>query len=143
MEKEININRRKIVMYYGLIGLLPCLLLIPVFGVGLILAVIQAVLTVLFYPRLANALRYYYDNRVLHVEKGVLFKSRKTIPLDKITDMELVQGPILRILDMWVIKVQTASTASHMPEATLWGVVNPEQVRDEIMATKDAYTKLR
>ena len=47
MEKEIDINRRKIVMYYGLIGLLPCLLLIPVFGVGLILAVIQVVLTVL------------------------------------------------------------------------------------------------
>ena len=143
MEKEIDINRRKIVMYYGLLGLLPCVLLIPLYGIGLVLVAVQVALVIFFYPRLAKALRYYYDSRVLQVEKGVLFKSRKTIPLDKITDLELVQGPVLRILDMWIIKVQTASTGSLTPEAMLWGVVNPEQVRDEILAAKDECIKSR
>ena len=139
MEKEIDINRQKIVVYNAWIGLIPCVLLIPLFGIGILLAVIQILLSVLLYPRQADALRYCYDSRALRVEKGLLFKSRKTIPLDKITDLELVQGPLMRALGMWIIKVQTASTGSQMPEATLWSVINPDQVRDDIVAARDEY----
>lgn len=141
MEKEINIDRTKIVAYHGWVGMILAILFLPLFGVGLILIILQVGLIALFYPRQAAALRYCYDHRALRVEKGLLFKSRKTIPLDKITDLELAQGPLLRALGMWIIKVQTASTASQMPEATLWGVIDPEKVRDEILAAKDEYTR--
>ena len=140
MEKEIDIDRGKIVTYNTWTGFIASILLIP-FGIGLPLLVIHVILVAVFYQRQAEAIRYYYDSRALRVERGLLFKSRKTIPFDKITDLELVQGPLLRALGMWNIKVQTASTASQMPEATLMGVVNPEQVREEILVAKDEYLK--
>ena len=141
MEKEIDIDRQKILTYTAWCELSVCVLLIPVFGIGLILAAIAIAGLKWYYPRYVAALRYCLDDRSLRVEQGLLFRSRKTIPLDKITDLELVQGPLLRALDMWKIKVQTASTGSQMPEATLIGVINPEQVREEILAVRGEYLK--
>ena len=141
MEKEIDIDRDKILTYQWWGNSLICALLVPVFGIGLILAAITVPLLVWYYPRWVTALRYCLDDRSLRVEQGLLFRSRKTIPLDKITDLELVQGPLLRALDMWKIKVQTASTGSQMPEATLIGVINPDQVREEILAIRGEYLK--
>jgi membrane protein YdbS with pleckstrin-like domain len=86
-----------------------------------------------FYQKRAKALRYCLVHNALRVESGVLFRRRKTIPYDKITGLELVQGPFLRYLDIWIIKIQTASTGAQTPEATLLGVINPEQVRDDIL----------
>jgi len=141
MEKEIDIDRQKIITYNAWLGFLPCILFLPVFGLGLIFAAIQVALIYYYYPRWTATLRYCLDDRSLRVEQGMLFKSRKTIPLDKITDLELVQGPLLRALGMWKIKVQTASTGSQMPEAMLVGVIDPEQVREEILATRAEYLK--
>jgi putative membrane protein len=139
VEKEIEIDREKIKTYIVWRDLLPCALLIPACGLGLLLAAIQLPFLIWYYPRWVTTLRYCLDDRSLRVEKGLLFKSRKTIPLDKITDLELVQGPILRAFEMWDIKVQTASTGSQMPEAVLLGVINPEQVREEILAIRGEY----
>ncbi|MCL2710414.1 MAG: PH domain-containing protein [Planctomycetaceae bacterium] len=140
MEKEIDIDRQKILTYLWWQNLLPCVILAP-FCIGFLLAAITVPLLVWYYPRWVAALRFCLDDRSLRVEQGLLFRSRKTIPLDKITDLELVQGPLLRALDMWQIKVQTASTGSQMPEAMLIGVINPEQVREEILAIRGEYLK--
>jgi len=141
MEKELDIDRDKIVMYCMWQSLLGCAILIPLFGIGLILMLISYVFESLYRPRWVKVLRYCLDDKSLRVEQGLLFRSRKTIPLDKITDLELVQGPLLRAMGMWTIKVQTASTASQLPEATLMGLVNPEKAREQILAAKTAYLK--
>jgi len=160
MEKEFDISRVKIVLYWSLQGTAGLLALLPLFLFILFLAMRPAhalsftwllgvipPLVILSWicctPIMTYALRYRMDAHVLRVDKGVLFKSRKAIPLDKITDLELVQGPLLRALGMWTIKVQTASTGLQTPEATLIGVSDPEQVRDEIMAARDKQIKLR
>ena len=139
MEKEIDIDRQKLLTYSAWLNLLLCAALVPLCGFGLLLAAIFAPLLIWYYPRWLAALRYCIDDRSLRVEQGVLFKSRKTIPFDKITDLELVQGPLQRAFDLWSIKVQTASTGSHTPEAELMGVINPEQIREEILAARDKH----
>ena len=141
MENELAINRENIIKYYTWQGYLTCVPFVPVFGIGLLLGVLNYILAVTWLPLWVSALRYSLDSKALRVEQGRLFKSRKSIPLEKITDLELVQGPILRALDMWIIKVQTASTGSQLPEATLIGLVNPEQVREEILAAKTVNLK--
>jgi len=141
MEKELDIDRDKILTYNLWLGLLVCAPFVLLFGIGLILAGIHIAFSMLYVPKWVEVLRYCLDDKALRVEEGLLFRSRKTIPLDKITDLELVQGPVLRAFDMWTIKVQTASTGSQMAEATLIGLVNPEKVREEILAAKTAYLK--
>jgi len=159
MEKDFDISRVKIMLYMALQGVAGLLVLSPLFVLIVALAMrpTQAVpfpwlfgvplLLVLCYvcctPIMVYALRYRIDTKALRIDKGVLFKSRKSIPLDKITDLELVQGPLLRVLNMWTIKVQTASTGSQMPEATLVGTIDPERVRDEILTARDEHIKLR
>jgi putative membrane protein len=141
MEKEFDIDREKLVTYCIWQSLLPCVILVLLFGIGLLLAVLVFPFAAWYYPRWVKVLRYCLDDKALRVEQGLLFRSRKTIPLDKITDLELVQGPLLRYFGMWTIKIQTASTASQLPEATLLGLVNPDQVREEILAAKTAFLK--
>ena len=141
MEKELDIDREKIIAYHMWQGLLACAALVPFFGIGLIFAGIHYACEKIYRPRWVKVLRYCLDDKSLRVESGLLFRSRKTIPLDKITDLELVQGPLLRYFDMWTVKVQTASTASQLPEATLLGLVNPDQVREEILSAKTAFLK--
>jgi membrane protein YdbS with pleckstrin-like domain len=137
----IDIDREKIIAYNLWIGLLGCIPLVLIFGIGLILGAVVYAFESWYRPRWVKVLRYCLDEKSLRVEGGLMFKSRKTIPLDKITDLELVQGPLLRYFDMWIIKVQTASTGSQLPEATLIGVINPEQVREEILAARNEHVK--
>jgi len=153
MDKELTIYRVRVVAYFACAGSLGTLLLILflwfVFWLSgnaclLIvfpLAVVACGGGVVFSVVWVKALQYYLTDKALLVNKGVLFKSRKAIPLDKITDLELVQGPLLRVFNMWIIKVQTAGTGSQMPVAMLIGVKDSEKVREEILAAKTAYIK--
>lgn len=64
----------------------------------------------------------------------VLKREEKRIPLQKITDVRLVQGPIQNMMDIEVIKIQTASTGSQFPEAIMYALKEPTRVRDAILA---------
>ena len=152
MDRELIIYRVRVVAYLGCAGLLIGLLLTCVwiflwfilrFWIGLLLPLIILYICGVAYFAVAwvKVLRYSLTDTALLINKGIFFKSRKTIPLDKITDLELVQGPLLRVLGMWIIKIQTASTGSQMPAARLIGLVNPEQIREEILTAKIAYLK--
>lgn len=65
--------------------------------VGVVIAFIYALI---FGPWLsrkqAEVLEYRLYESNLFVHQGVFFIKRKTIPLDRITDIVLVQGPLLR-----------------------------------------------
>ena len=63
----------------------------------------------------------------------VLHRYEKTIPLAKITDVKLVQGPVLNRMNLWGIHIQTAGQGTFKAEATLWAPENPHGVRDHIL----------
>ena len=85
-------------------------------------------------PQQANNLRYRLEGDTLRVDGGVFFLFRKSIPLERITDVALVQGPILRFFNIWALSIQTAG--SPHPEAALYGVREPEKVRELILARR-------
>jgi len=87
--------------------------------------------------RKAAALNYRVEGRTLRADWGVFFLKRKAIPLDRITDFSLVQGPLMRMFGVWAMRVQTAGTGSQEPEATLHAIIDPEQVRDELIRRRD------
>jgi len=88
--------------------------------------------------RQVEALHYRIEGRTLRVDSGVFFLKRKGVPLDRITDFALVQGPVMRMLGIWALQVQTAGVGTPTPEATLVAIENPEQVRDELLLRRDA-----
>lgn len=107
-------------------------------GAGLIVALIYALTWGQSLPRRqADALHYWLDGTTLRADSGVYFLKRKAIPLDRITDLVLVQGPLLRWCGLWALSVQTAGTGQGMPEAVLYGLDRPEEIREELLRIRD------
>jgi membrane protein YdbS with pleckstrin-like domain len=86
----------------------------------------------------AAALQYRLEGTTLRVDSGVYFLKRKAIPLDRVTDVVLVQGPLMRYLGLWAINIQTAGTGQQVAEAVLYGVDRPDEVRDLLVSARDA-----
>ncbi|QDU65172.1 PH domain-containing protein [Engelhardtia mirabilis] len=80
--------------------------------------------------------------RTLKVRRGVLFKVQKSIPLDKITDLALNEGPILRYLGLCSLTIETAGggQGAATGQAVLPGVANAEEFRDRVLEQRDRVT---
>ena len=75
--------------------------------------------------------------RALNIRRGYLFRTQKNIPLDKITDVGLVQGPIMRYLDLETLSVETAGQSSQGPLVKLIGIQNTRDFRDAVLRQRD------
>ena len=101
-----------------------------VFGLALLIAAVLP-------AKQASAFRYWLSGTTLRIDEGVVLLKRKSIPLDRITDVVMVQGPIMRLCGVWSLQIQTAGSNQQGPEGALHGVVDPESVRDRLMASRD------
>ncbi len=73
----------------------------------------------------------------LQFSKGMFVRVEKTVPLDKITDVALVHGPIMRALDLQAISIETAGQSSTGALIKIIGVVNTEAFREAILLQRD------
>ena len=78
--------------------------------------------------------------RSLNVRRGVFLKVQQNIPLDKITDLAVYEGPILRYFGLCSLRIETAGggQATATGQAMLPGVVDAEGFRDRVLAQRDA-----
>ena len=142
-EIEFEIDRDAVEKYFRALDSITLFLLgFCTLGLGFILAYLHYYKK---YPKFsrwfytqqrANNLRYWLDGNTLRVDSGVFFLIRKSIPLERITDIALVQGPLLRYFGIWVMQVQTAGSAQC--EATLYGVREPEKIRELILSHRQS-----
>ena len=72
------------------------------------LALIVAVIYKLVLDRVIDSWECTLTTRALHVKKGMLNKIEKTVPLEKITDLQMTQGFVMRYFDLRNIAVETA-----------------------------------
>jgi putative membrane protein len=81
--------------------------------------------------------------RSLNIRMGFLFRTEKTIPLDKIQDLSLHEGPLLRHLGLASLKVETAGggSAQGVADATLTGVMDAIEFRDAVLDQRDQVTQ--
>ncbi len=78
--------------------------------------------------------------RTLIVKKGWLNRIEKTIPLEKITDLALAQGPIMRAMDLHSLSVETAGSAGGSQSGalvSLVGIRDVAQFRDTVLGQRD------
>lgn len=76
-------------------------------------------------------------NRNLKFAKGILVRQEKTVPLDRITDLGLTQGPIMRALEIEALSVETAGQSSQGSLIRLAGIKDGRAFRDAVLKQRD------
>ena len=75
--------------------------------------------------------------RTLIVKRGFFIRVEKTIPLDKITDLGMVEGPLMRLFDIQALSIETAGSTSQGALVKLYGIENVESFRDTVLDQRD------
>lgn len=135
-----EIDRGNVARYFYWNAILAILFIgVWIFGAGIAVAIVWGLTLGHWLARAqSNALRYWLEGFTLRIDSGVFFLKRKSIPLDRVTDVVLSQGPLLRYFHIWRLDIQTAGTGTHgSAEGYLFGIVDPESVRDQLIAARD------
>ncbi len=83
-------------------------------------------------------LECYITEKNLEYRKGHLFRTEKTIPLDKIQDLTFKQGPLLRMLGLGRLDVVTAGMSSDgQPSLKLIGILEIKEFRNSVLEQRD------
>lgn len=77
--------------------------------------------------------------RHLIIKKGVLNKVESTIPLARITDLQLFQGPIMRLFGIHGFRVETAGQSAGPGAAlvNMVGIVDTHGFREAVLTQRD------
>ena len=86
-----------------------------------------------------EALECELTERSLNLRRGFLFRVQKNVPLDKITDLALNEGPILRYLGLCSLTIETAGggAGTAMGQAALVGIMDPVEFRNAVIRQRD------
>jgi len=124
------------VLLIGLTTILPLL----VFGDW----IVQLATLVVFVPLLlftAGWIPLYYGTLIYMLSKteifwrrGVWFRQTGIVPYNRITNIDIIQGPLMRIFGVSSLRIQTAGySAQATAEILLHGIEKPEELRDVIL----------
>lgn len=88
-----------------------------------------------FGPKYFDGLSARLTTQALELRKGVFTRSESTIPLNRITDLRLHQGPLMRRFGLHGLKVETAGQSGQhaSSEGNLLGVVDAAAFRNAIL----------
>ena len=75
--------------------------------------------------------------RKLVVKRGILNKEEKSIPLEKITDVAMVQGPLMRLFNLHRLSFETAGQSAQGALVSLIGINDAANFRETILTQKD------
>lgn len=106
--------------------------------VGIPLLPIAAPVAGWYWRRYYSRLRVILTSRDLTVHRGLLVTEEKSIPLEKITDLAVVQGPIMRMMGLKGIRVETAGqTSGGGALVTVIGIEDTDAFRDQVLNQRD------
>lgn len=90
-------------------------------------------------PKFHSSITYSLEEDEISVSKGVWWKTKSFVPYNRITNVNIHQGPISRNFGLGKLSIQTAgfsgSTSSGVKtaEAVVFGIKNFEEVKDAVM----------
>ena len=122
--------------------LLQVLFALLVSFVGIPLIPVWAIIGLGVHKKQYDSLGCDLTERSLNIRRGFLFKVQKNIPLDKITDLAVNEGPVLRYFGLCSLKIETAGggQGDSMGQAALPGVVAALEFRDKVLDQRDLVT---
>lgn len=66
-------------------------------------------------------------------KRGVIFRSQTNVPLDRITDVAVHQGPLMRYFGVYKLTVESAGQTQLQGAANIIGVAEPYTFRDAVL----------
>ncbi len=87
----------------------------------------------------------YYDHLTCQLtehhlvfSKGAFFKVEKTIPLENIQDLTFLQNPVLNLLDLRILKIETAGSSNpHGSDMKLIGINEAERFKQKVLEQRE------
>ena len=105
--------------------------------VGIPLLLLWFPIGMVFTKRYLDRMSCVLTDKTLKVSKGIFVRVEKTIPLEKITDMGMVQGPIMRHLDLHKLTVETAGQSAQGALVSLTGIKDAKSFREALLNQRD------
>ena len=94
--------------------------------------------TAFWIPKYCSSISYLFAEGEILAERGVWWKHKSAVPYNRVTNIDIVQGPISRRFGLGKVRVQTAGYSAtgggRVAEASILGVKNFEEIRDFIMS---------
>ena len=89
----------------------------------------------LFSSKFYKSLTCTLTDKHLEFAKGVLFRKEKTIPLENIQDLTFIQNPLLSLLNLRVLKIETAgnSNPQGMSDMRLVGIIDAHDFKKKVL----------
>jgi len=98
-----------------------------------------------FVDKWLAALSCTLTTRNLEIKKGIFNKVESTIPLEKITDLQMYQGPVMRCLGLRGFRVETAGQSSapggHL--VNIVGITDTQAFREAVLEQRDRLSEHR
>ncbi len=123
----------KVCIYWLLSGALVFVITI----VGIPLLLLWFSLGFAFTKRYLDRMECVLTDKALKVRKGIFVRVEKTIPLEKITDMGMIQGPIMRSFDLHTLTVETAGQSGVGSLVSLTGIVKAPEFREAVLHQRE------
>jgi len=94
--------------------------------------------TLYWIPKFYSSITYVLQDDKITVTRGVWWKTKSFVPYNRITNINIYQGPISRRFGLGKLSIQTAgfsgtsSSGVKVAEAVIFGVKNFEEIKDII-----------
>ena len=125
---------RKVIVYWWLSAMLGLAVTI----IGIPLAILWLLLGWIVHKKQFENLSCELTDRSINLRMGWLFKKQQNIPLDKLTDVSIHEGPILNFFGVVRMQFETAGAQPFM----LTGVKDGPGFRDRVLKQRDSLSTL-
>ncbi len=111
----------------------------PVFAIigiiGAVALVVCLVFACIWVPLYYKSVIYHLNDTEMTWKRGVWFRKTGIVPYNRITNVDIVQGPVMRIFGISHLKIETAGggASKSSAEIQIEGVKDPEPLRQMIM----------
>jgi len=116
--------------------LIPTIIFAPLaVGLGLTIPLLAIIIFVAWWiPLYCESITYRLTPTEITWERGVWFRQTGIVPYNRITNVDISQGPLMRFFSFSAVRVQTAGySAQARAEIVLNGIADPKDLQETIM----------
>jgi len=138
MIEERHLRRAEFNSKVCIYWLLSVAILLTVTIIGIPLLLLWFPIGLALTKRYLDRMECLLTEKALKVKKGIFVRIEKTIPLEKITDMGMVQGPIMRYFDLHTLTVETAGQSGQGALVSLTGIIDAKLFREAVLDQRES-----